>query len=89
MDVLLAAGSRTEAWIFILLPCVILVLSVVVLGRRYRQETKDWTPIGGGLLRLKIDGGWMLRRRGVFAMRDPMTFVPDPDHQHPPDARPS
>lgn len=48
-------------------------------------------PQGGGARgrwtwRLKVEGGWLVLVRAVDdAIWGGLTFVPDPDHAHPPD----
>ena len=86
MDVLLVVAMQWTPVVFIVLPIAIVVLSVVALWVRHHQELKDWTPIGGGLVRMKVTGGWLLRRTSIYAARESPTFVPDPDHANPPEA---
>ena len=84
MITLLADATRWEPWIFILTPLVILAFTAIFAVKWFRQSNRDWTRVGGGVVRLKVTGGWLLRREWLFSMREPMTFVPDPQHENPP-----
>ena len=66
--------------------CTLLAFMLIFAVKWFRQSNRDWTRVGGGIVRLKVTGGWLLRREWLFSMREPMTFVPDPDHENPPEA---
>lgn len=79
--------ARLYTEVFILLLVVILVVFAAIVDIRWlRSDAGEWTRVGCAVIRLKVTGGWLLRREWLFSMREPMTFVPDPDHENPPEA---